>query len=528
MSHIVLKKVQQSLMTSAIPSHVKLFSNLDDNGTLYLIDDSGNLTSIGGSGSNSGIQVEEKTYSQLWTLSQNDMLGTGSYYLITDFESRYDQPDFHFDGTPKKTPVSKGKPSAIWYQPILVQATSMRDISLDAYQPYSSLAPNGYPLDKIKYDFTYNQTEVNGTFARGRIIERIDERGNRTDFDHKTIRLVRYRSYSKGASLTGTITGFDCTNGVVTGNSTLFTTELTVGDVIYIDSYSVKSYDIKLMVKTINSNTNIEVHIDSSYSGGIPLPNTLLNGYVLTPKNYSFSGQNFDFYDTTDNGVLDSYKEYYFGQRSVGVNGVDYDDEVYPTNNNCYNNKFGDYWPIWKRGLTYFINTNNALGDGCINNTFGDGCYNNDFGDSSSNNVAGNNFHSNIIGPTFVLNKIGTNFHNNVLSFDFNNNTITQSFYNNDIKDTFEYNIISGDFYRNSLGKNFRKNKIYDEFSGCRTSNGFTFNEIHVPLQSENFTISTYVYMGDVYKKIAYTITNVKLLFFYDGAGNLANVTYLA
>jgi hypothetical protein len=47
-------------------------------------------------------------------------------------------------------------------------------------------------MTKIQYDWTYNTTFVNGSPAKGRISERIDENNNRTDYDHREIKFIRY------------------------------------------------------------------------------------------------------------------------------------------------------------------------------------------------------------------------------------------------------------------------------------------------------------------------------------------------
>lgn len=134
-----------------------------------------NLAQTGGAGGG----VIGKTYSELVDLIQTSELVTGAYYLITDFKTCYDQPDYDIYGDP----ITSGNYKVGNTHPLMVLAISPGSISTDAYQP-------DYPKDKIKYDYQYSQTLVTGGTAYGRIIERIDEWNNRTDYDQPLIELL--------------------------------------------------------------------------------------------------------------------------------------------------------------------------------------------------------------------------------------------------------------------------------------------------------------------------------------------------
>ena len=98
-----------------------------------------------------------------------------------DFQTVYDQMDFDNTGALKPTLVTKtGSIEQIW-----VLALAPNQIASQAYSAT-------YPNDKIHYDWTYNTTFVNGSPAKGRISERIDENNNRTDYDHREIKFIRY------------------------------------------------------------------------------------------------------------------------------------------------------------------------------------------------------------------------------------------------------------------------------------------------------------------------------------------------
>jgi hypothetical protein len=124
--------------------------------------------------------VQDITYSDLVALKNANSMVPGLKYRITDFQTIYDQPDFNLDGTPKTNPTVKTGP----IEPIIVTAISDSEFSLDAYQEL-------YPNDSIQYIFDFT-TPATNTVTKGRIIKRIDEFGNESDFDHRNVLFKRY------------------------------------------------------------------------------------------------------------------------------------------------------------------------------------------------------------------------------------------------------------------------------------------------------------------------------------------------
>ena len=121
------------------------------------------------------------TYADFYTAITGGNLVVGKTYIIMDFQTVYDQMDFDAGGSLKPTLLTKtGATEQIW-----VLALSNNQIASQAYSAT-------YPNDKIQYDWTYNTTFVNGSPAKGRISERIDENNNRTDYDHREIKFIRY------------------------------------------------------------------------------------------------------------------------------------------------------------------------------------------------------------------------------------------------------------------------------------------------------------------------------------------------
>jgi len=128
-----------------------------------------------------GIDTISITYADFYNAITNSQLVGGMTYVITDFQTIYDQMDFDASGALKPTLVTKtGAIEQIW-----VLALSSNQIADKAYS-------RTYPKDEIQYDWTYNATFVNGSPAKGRISERIDEFNNRTDYDHREIKFIRY------------------------------------------------------------------------------------------------------------------------------------------------------------------------------------------------------------------------------------------------------------------------------------------------------------------------------------------------
>jgi len=545
MSHILLKKVQDNLISAPASNYVKFFSNDSDNGLLYYMDSSGVPTAVGGGGSGTSYTpVVYTTYSSLYSLYQSQSFATGSYYMITDFDSVYDQPDFYFDGTPKTSLTTKGKP-AIPYQPIVVMATSKSTLSPDAYQPY-------YPKDKIKYDISWRYTETH-TNAKGRITERIDANGNRTDYDHRTIRFKRYQSYERnGLALSGTITNFNCITGVVTGSGTSFTS-LSSGDIIILDSSSAYggdlTYTIGLMVRTITSNTSMTVEVDSLYSGGLPSILTLDSGGQIIPVDYSFSGKNYTYYIATPTGNFDSYKEVYFAQNDF----ADYDDEVFTFNSTGYgasihsgvvNNYIGNYSDKYLNGVnnTLILPNNVFIGSDIFNNNILGSFYNNSLSNQFVNNNIFNPFYNNITLGDFSNNTIySLSFNDNLIDYGFNHNFISGDLFaynvskggssKNSIDSTFVYNIIdsnfdynfikSSSFSYNIIGEDSIYNDIRSDVDNCHFNSGVQHNDIKTGcnLTSTNFTSSTIVYGN--YTKIVFRNSNGDIKISYYDAANV-------
>jgi hypothetical protein len=405
--------------------------------------------------SNSTVEV---TYSELVDKITGETLNTGSYYIITDFKTCYDQPDY--DNVKNSITVGIYK-SDDTVSPIVVLATSANTISIDAFQPE-------FPFDKIKYDYSFNTTEHTGGPAFGRITERIDNLNNRTDYDHRTILFKRYRGYSyyENNPLSGLvgISGLTGTTALLYGNTgTTFTSNFSTGDIVSVQNVNPSFFEI-ISVESdslaIISGVTINVITDSPYYSGND--DGIMSYYQPNVRqNQVYEYTTFDYVNLYGGGAVNNYIGNYSNlYLEFGIGD-------FLLANNVFINDGG------------FQYRNNTIGDGSYNNTFNDDCDNNQIGDSFYNNSTNDDFDGNIIGEGFNNNYITSNFNNNRIGSDFNYNTLLGgSFYRNNIGNNFEYNVWNnGNFQNNEIGNQFNNNNIYDDFYNNDIGNGYNGNE---------------------------------------------------
>ena len=447
------------------------FEKLNPDGTIINFDQD-----ITGSTNTYGV-----TYSGLVNHITGGTLDSGSFYLITDFKTCYDQPDFDYDNNP----ITSGNYKQGPVEPILVLATSANTISEIAYQP-------AYPKDRILYDWTWNQTEVTSGVAFGRITERIDEFNNRTDYDHRNILFKRYKlfTYRQDQPLNGTIQLLG--DGTVNGTNTTFT-GLTVGDVIYIPSTNPSFYEIL----SITGNTDMTVSGDTISSIGGPqqfyktIEENNGNGY-FSFRRTNVKTDDFIEYTTFGDAISNDYvKNTYVGNYANNYTNVGYGTFILANNvfleGQYESNKFGDYC------------YNNTFGTDNQNNVWGDYCYENVSVNDIDNNIIGHNFNNNLLNVNLISNHIGNdfsdnkllaengdNFEDNIIGNGFNNNTIYSQFYKNEILDNFQDNAIGDfsnldnfEFYRNYIRNNFSNNTIRQNFQNNQIGTNYQGNTIN-------------------------------------------------
>ena len=414
-------------------------------GSTYHID----FSAITGNGGG----VIETTYSELVNNITGETLTPGRFYLMTDFQSCYDQPNYdNF-----KNPIFTGNYMTGNTEPILLLA-----ISTTGFSPtvYSTL----YTNDKITYDITWNTTEITSSPAKGRITERIDNFNNRTDYDNRNILFKRYIGYSYEedqpySGLVG-ISGLTGTTGVLYGNTgTTFNSNFGSGSIVSIKNLNPLFFEI------------LSVESDSL---------AIISGVTISETTDS------PYYFGSNDGIMSYY------QPNVRQDEVfEYTTFGYVIDNSdALNNYIGNQANLFiKQGTGDFLLANNVFLDGpIVNNTIGNGSYNNTFNDDCDNNQIGDRFYNNSTNDDFDGNIIGENFNNNYITSNFNNNRIGSdfdfnillggSFYRNNIGNDFNNNVwTNSDFQNNEIGNYFNNNEIYGDFYNNDIGNGYNNNE---------------------------------------------------
>jgi hypothetical protein len=545
-----MANVKISQLPIGVPTSTSIFPFVDSGATYQ-----GAISALT---SNSTVEV---TYSELVDNITGETLNTGSFYIITDFRTCYDQPDFNYNGNS----ITTGNYKQVAIEPIVVLATSANTISTTAYQP-------SYPNDRIQYDWTFNITEVTSGTSYGRITERIDEFNNRTDYDHRTILFKRYDNYyyEETDIATGTIELIENT-GEVIGTETVFS-DYNTGDYIAIPNTDVTFFEIV----SISGDTSMVVSgltipavsagasFYSAQKAGITYKqNNISSGYTENPT-FLFDNETIISNYIGDVAMFRNWNENdfllpnnVFGEDVIGnrignnfmnntfssdvehnvigdefENNTIYNDSDFTDNQIATNfrdnliicadfndNVIGDGFSDNK-----IFNTNdfvdNQIGVGFNNNTisdnFGDNKIGNDFSynniyENFRNNVIGNNFEDNIIGDNFEDNQIGFDFQNNEIINDFNKNEIASGFNNNSISgetstnrigEQFENNTIYGDFNDNQIFNEFKGNITYDSFYKNRLDWGFGGNQFSGDCGENTFGpyIDSNDFLGDVYQ----------------------------
>jgi hypothetical protein len=478
----------------------------------------------------SGINYTQETYSGLTIGASTSNLIIGQYYLMTDYQTCYDQPNYTNEGVA----ITTGNYKTGTTEPILLLAISANEFSPTVY---STL----YPKDKISYDFTWSTTEVTGSPAKGRITERIDQYNNRADYDFRAVQFIRYQSFFSEDYYSGTVS-IDSLGNVV-GVGTDFDNTFSIGDILGIHSSSGNGliggfsyYEILTITDATNmtvTGTTFFIESNRFYSRGISSGNkSPFQCNVPTP---SYTGSS----------------EYYTFEANESLNTYLGDNQLYNTfilSNNVFLN--GTY-------------INNTFGGNVIGNTFDDDMDGNTCGPFFQYNIITNDFDDNTTGPNFRynfidcdaqgnsivgnfeynmlgdddandfdFNQIGWGFRNNFLSLDigdFSDNTIVSafyqniidsSFYNNVIGDNFNTNRIESTFNNNHIGANFYQNFIRNSFSDNVLGNNVYQNNFYGNFEKN--TVGATVYGNNFYNNV--TGNNLGFDFYNNNIGDAGNI----
>jgi hypothetical protein len=281
-----------SLVLRGVKGSKLTFDELDGNFTYLESISAGGVTNV--------------SYSELISKISADELTVGALYKITDFKTCYDQPNFDYNGDP----ITSGNYREASVQPIIVKAITTDKLSEEAWQP-------DFPKDQIKYDVTFDETEITAGTAYGRITERIDDNGNRTDYDHRNILFKRYFSYSLDNRLSGWIYQVD--GSTIRGVDTDFVDDLSEGDIVFLP---IPGSDGQAFfeVKTINSATEIIVEGQNYYNFYYSGEDRGINIWTCIMDYENITGTLYYFNDNGDNNIVEGGNDMYDGGNYLNTN----------------------------------------------------------------------------------------------------------------------------------------------------------------------------------------------------------------
>jgi hypothetical protein len=327
------------------------------------------------------------TYGALLNLINTNSLTINKAYLISDFQTIYDQPDFDSGGVAK---ISVNTLSGT-IEPLIVNAISTNKLS--------QIANSTLSTDIIYYDPLFIQTERMATPAKGRITLRIDSNNNMTNYDSKEVIFKRYQTTPTSGIYT-----------IVNDNGN--------GSINNIPTFGVNNYNIKLLnfypdvvnisgpFQFILSNNIFGDGCNDITTGNYFYNNTFGIGcYANTFGNVCYNnliGYGF-FYNILGN---------YFNTNIIGNN----------FKNNHIVNGFRQNPDPSSMGFE-----NNAIGDNFRDNNIQSGFRQNTIFCTFIHNSISYDFQSNTIGTT----QVGIGFQDNVIGVGFSSNTTENGFHRN-------------------------------------------------------------------------------------------------
>jgi hypothetical protein len=481
MQYIQLQGQVAADLDTPLEGGFNLFIDTND-GTIKTKDSDGNLISAGGG-------LVETTYNQLTASLDGGSLTPGTYYKINDFKTCYDQPNYDYNGSA----ITTGNYKTGSVSPIIVFALDSDSLASDAYQPQ-------YPNDNIKYDISFNQTEITDSPAFGRIVYRKDDRGNAMDYDFREVYFKRYDAYVSDNMYNGTISlSMTGSAGFISGSGTSFN-NFSSGSVVGVLDFNnnpivtyyavlqvLNDYGMVVTGSAINTVTN----------------KRLVNANTRTGLSWKKSNiiSNTNEYEYLTFDATDCFN-------NVSTNNIaftNYDEFTFLLPNNVFRD--GSY-----RDNSFACEfRNNTFNDDFDSNTITDRFYNNSINDDFDNNIINGPFYNNIIDVAFQQNLImdsfynnnfgdddgtdidnnifkGSFFHNfnigyspmsyNTFNKDFSNNTILRQFSDNTFGSAYDNEFRSG-FNDNIIGDNFYNNKFYSSVSKNTISTNCYNNIIH-------------------------------------------------
>jgi hypothetical protein len=327
------------------------------------------------------VHLTPHTYAELQALVSTNSLVQGAHYLLIDYQTIYDQPDFDSGGSLKGTLVLKTETT----EPLILTAASDSTF-------HATVISTVHPKDRIQYDFTIDETYVSNSPCKGRIVERIDDNNNRTDYDHRTVKFIRYES-STGSGV----------YNVINDNGEDSQEFLTFGT----GCFSNYIGDVWVFVNDTGDEFPNFVMGDNCFSNKI--------GDSCTNNTWGNSNGNNTWGNSNSNNTWGNSN----GNNTWGNSN---------SNNTWGNSNFNNTWGELNSNNTWGnSNSNNTWGNSNTNNTWGDSNLSNTWGDNNNNNTWGDNNNSN----TWGISSFGNTWGDNNNSNTWGNSNLSNTWGNN-------------------------------------------------------------------------------------------------
>jgi len=313
------------------------------------------------------------TYAQLQAKITAGSLSPGTFYLITDFQTIYKQPESNV--------IMQGD-----VEPILVMAQS--DIAL---KPFAFSPSN--PQDVLYYDPINNNTamyEWATDTDKGQIYKRITGKGNDLPYD---VRVIKFRRYQLNVT-----TAWSSSTNYAVGASVVYSGNVYIA--IQAGTNQTPADDSaywKLIGPATGAGSYLGLNTSSLtvYIGG--------TAYTI-PVSSSVYQDFYTFDDGNANSVLDTTNVHSNKIGTFVSSGVQRLNNSVFIGNNFYSNTVGNYF------------RSNTVGNYFYYNTVGNYFYYNTVGNYFRSNTVGNYFYSNTVGNYFFSNRFGDRFLNQNMS----------------------------------------------------------------------------------------------------------------
>lgn len=280
--------------------------------------------STGNGGGPSLVTPISVTYAQLATAVGASTLVAGQSYLITDFTTIYDRPDYVDNaGTIEPAPVITTVTAAV--EPLIVYAVDTNSLEPQAYSPSN-------PSDIIGYEFAYT-TPVNAAATKGRITYRKDTVQNvACSFD---FRAITFKFYNHADGL-GNVWYYDSTGADTSALVAPFQTYASVRDFNATPSDSLvtevcQGFDLpSFTIAGAASVVNVDILANTSIQSTEELYAEAASGNVI--------GTNFKYNDLVllfDNVIGNNVRNNRIGMWNLCTIGNDMADCIFSFLNEC-------------------------------------------------------------------------------------------------------------------------------------------------------------------------------------------------